>query len=139
MTLVNVGLAERSDAVEQHAPGIGENHAGLEPLRKIVRRRDLVVAVFLEEVWPCLDFAAVDATDIGVLNVVDETGDVVHAFRSSKSHLRAIGLPEAAYRGLRHAAFAGVRAGAAHFDHRLLAGGTRDPALHEAADAAVFH
>src|SRR5262249_49161526 len=57
----------------------------------------------------------------------------------SEAHVVAIGLPEAAPRGLGGARLLALGRGAAHLDHRHLVGGCSRAALHEAADAAVFH
>src|SRR5262245_59224950 len=55
------------------------------------------------------------------------------------AHMAAVGLPETAYRGLGGARLLALGGAAAHLDHRHLVGGSRRAALHEVADAAVFH
>ncbi len=68
LLLVDVGLAQREDAVGQHALGIGVDDAGLEAVLVVLRGRHLIEAVVGEELRPILERIAVDAADIGRLH-----------------------------------------------------------------------
>ena len=111
LLLVDVGLAQRRDPVDQHALGVGVDDAGLEAVAVVLGGGDLVEAVIGEEIRPGLQRVAVDAADIGGLQREDALErDGSHPM-TLNAHMRAVALPEAAHRGFGRArAFAAVPA-----------------------------
>src|SRR5581483_3079513 len=64
LTLVDVGLAQRRDAVLQHRLRVGVNDAGLEPVPVIFRGGDLIEAALEEKFRPRLHTVVIDAARV---------------------------------------------------------------------------
>ncbi len=60
LALVDVDLAQRGDAVLQHAAGIGVDQAALQAGRHVLCRRHLVKAGIVEQLGPFLELLVVD-------------------------------------------------------------------------------